>query len=448
MVLNRSNTRTAARALSALAAWLLAPAALHADDFQGSTHKVPYDEEIIDYSNKQPDSPIEKLQAKIDRGEAKLKFDPKFGWLPAVLEALNVPKSSQMLVFSKTSLQRQFITPENPRSLFFNDDVYLGFIPGAPVMEFSAVDPKLGGVFYTLAHDPDAKPKFVRGNDCTSCHGASKTLGVPGHFVRSIATDSTGEIDQTSEITYINQRTPLADRWGGWYVTGRHGDQTHRGNLVGKDAWDAHEKNPGNKPGGNVNDLGKFFDQSKYVGKGSDIVALMVLEHQGQMHNYITRLNYETQIMMKTYGHIRYLRTQVAAFLRYLLFTEEAPLAAPVEGNPQYVKDFTAFGPRDKQGRSLRDFDLQTRLFKFPCSYLIYSEAFDALPTVMRDHLLQRLYDILTGKDASENFANLRARDRRNILEILVETKVNLPDYWRKPVETTAAATTGAATSN
>ncbi len=426
--------RLAVRVTLAAFGLFLASPSTRADDFQGSTHKVPYEEEIIDYNNKPLNSPIEKLQAKIDSGEVKLTYHPKYGWLPALLEALNVPKSSQMLVFSKTSLQRTFITPDNPRSIFFNDDIYLGFIPGAPVMEVSAVDPKLGGVFYTLSLDPNEKPRFARANDCTSCHGAAKTLGVPGHFVRSIATDETGEIDQSNEISYINHRTPLSDRWGGWYVTGKSGNQTHRGNLIGKKDLDRYEKDPLFRC--NQSDLTEFFNQDKYVTKGSDIVALTVLEHQGQMHNYITRLNYETQIMMKTYEHIRYLRTQVASFLRYLLFTEEHTFTAPIEGNPEYVKWFAEQGPRDKKGRSLRDFDLQTRLFKYPCSYLIYSEAFDALPTVMRDHLLQRLHDILTGKDTNEDFARLTADDRKNILEILVDTKPNLPEYWRKPAAT------------
>jgi hypothetical protein len=408
-----------------------------ADDFQGATHKVPYEEDPIRYSERPANSPVEKLQAKIDRGDVKLAYDPKLGYLPALLEAFGVPKSSQMLVFSKTSLQRQFITPENPRAIFFNDDVYLGFIPGAPVMEVSAVDPKLGGVFYTLSQEETARPQFARANDCTSCHGAAKTMGVPGDFVRSVGTDATGELDAQSEVSYITHRTPVSERWAGWYVTGRHGDQTHRGNLIGAKDFARQEREPNFR--GNLTDLGQFFDQDKYVTRGSDLVALMVLEHQGHMHNYITRLHHETQIMLQTYGHIRYLRTQVAAFLRYLLFTEEAPLTAPLEGNPDYVKWFTAQGPRDPQGRSLRDLDLKTRLFKYPCSFLIHSEAFDQLPTEMREHLLQRLHDILTGKDTSEDFANLRAADRQAVLEILVVTKPNLPACWRGAGGTAAA---------
>jgi len=421
------NARLGFAALVVLAAWLLPVA--RADDFQGSTHKVPYDEEIINYGQRTANGPIEKLQVRLERGEVTLQYDEKFGWLPAIMKALDVPESSQMLVFSKTSLQRQNITPENPRAIYFNDDVYLGFIPGAPVMEVSAVDPKLGGVFYTVPQTRMDRPRFERSDDCTSCHGAAKTLGVPGHFVRSVATDPTGEIDQRTEFSYITHRTPLEERWGGWYVTGRHGDQTHRGNLVGFDAWENFEREPGKFA--NLDDLSPFFDTSKHLARGSDIVALMILEHQGHMHNYITRLAYETEIMMKTYGHIRYLRMQVAGFLRFLLFTEEAKLTAPVSGNAEYVKAFEARGPRDAKGRSLRELDLRTRLFKYPCSYLIHSEAFAAMPAVMREHLLQRLHDILTGRDESGEFDGLSKADRRNILEILTATLPALPECWR-----------------
>src|SRR3954469_23423914 len=106
-------------------------------DFQGSTHLMPFDEEPISYSKGVPDGAIERLQAKIDKGEVKLQFEPGYGYIRSVLQALKVPESSQMLVFSKTSLQRERISPKTPRSIFFNDDIYLGFIPGAPLVEVS-----------------------------------------------------------------------------------------------------------------------------------------------------------------------------------------------------------------------------------------------------------------------------------------------------------------------
>ncbi len=402
---------------------------LAAEDFQGSTHSMPYDEATISYSAQTPNDPVAKLQARIAGGEVRLKWDAQFGWLPAVLEALKIPKSSQMLVFSQTSLQRRAINPRNPRAIFYNEDTYLGYIPNAPMMEISAVDPKLGGVFYSLAQTPGEKPAFVRNGECLQCHVSARTLGVPGHFVRSLQTDEDGEIKVGTDSGDVTHCAPLADRWGGWYVTGRYGAQTHLGNLTGEAAFARHATEPNFR--GNLADLTMLIDTQKYPTPHSDIVALMVLEHQAHMHNYLTRLGYETRIMMATYGHIRYLKNQVNAFLRHLLFTEETPLTAPIAGDAQYVADFTARAVRDSKGRSLRDFDLRTRMFRNPCSFLIYSEAFDRIPAPMHEHLLQRLHDILTGQDADPQFARLTADDRQAILEILRETKPNLPDYWR-----------------
>jgi hypothetical protein len=414
-----------------------------AEDFQGSTHQLPYDEAPVRYSEGIPTDPVAVLRKQLADGELKLEWDETHGYLPALLRALKVPVESQMLVFSKTSLQRRLITPKTPRALYFNDDVYLGYIPGAPVLEISAADPKLGGVFYTLEQEKVRKPKIQRDSDCLRCHGSSRSLGVPGHIVRSIGTDETGEMDSTSESDQVTHCTPLSERWAGWYVTGKHGSQPHRGNLVGSAAFRRHESEL--NFAGNLVALDQYFDTKPYPRPTSDIVALMVLEHQAHMHNYITRLNFEAQQMIATYGHIRYLKNQVNAFLRYLLFVEEAPLTEPVSGDPAYVDAFSALGPKDSKGRSLRQLDLHYRMFKYPCSYLIYSEAFDNLPEQMHAHLLERLWKILTGEDQDPQFAKLGMEERRAILEILRETKPGLPDYWRGPIVTQQAATTAAA---
>jgi hypothetical protein len=404
--------------------------AAHAEDFQGADHPLEYDHEPVNYSTSQPHDPVSIVQQKILSGELKLKWDEKFGYLPALLDTFGAKKSSQVLVMSKTSLQRRFITPENPRSVFFSDDVYIGYIPGAPVMEVSSVDPQLGGTFYFIEQEQVRKPKFTRSSDCLSCHGGQRTLGVPGHFVRSVPTDATGEMITLEEVRDITQCTPLKDRWGGFYVTGTSGSQFHRGNLIGENDLAHFRREPGFKS--NLTDLSPFFDTSKYLGSGSDIVALMVLEHQAHMHNYIARLNIEARMMLAAYGHVRYIRSQVDAFLRYLLFTEEFPLAQKIEGSPEFVRDFEARGIRDSNGRSLRELDLKTRLFKYPCSFLIYSPSFDAIAPQIKEVILQKLHDILTGKNTDEQFAKLKPEDRKAILEILVETKKNLPDYWRK----------------
>ena len=115
--------------------------------------------------------------------------------------------------------------------------------------------------------------------------------------------------------------------------------------------------------------------------------------------------------------------------VKYMLFADEAPLKAPVTGVSTFTKTFPQRGPRDKQGRSLRDFDLKTRLFRYPLSYMIYSAAFDALPDMARERVYRRIFDVLTGKDQSKTFARLSAENRRAALEILRETKPNVPAY-------------------
>jgi hypothetical protein len=410
-----------------IALLLIAP--LRAEDFQGSDHPIEYDSEPVNYSEAKPNDPIAALQAKIAAGEVKLNWDEKFGYLPALLEVLGIPASSQTLVFSKTSLQRKLISPDNPRALYFNDDVYIGYVPGAPVLEVSAVDPQLGGTFYTIEQEKVRKPKFQRSSDCLSCHGGQRSLGVPGHILRSVMTDLMGELNTLEEVRDINQCTPIKDRWAGWYVTGKHGAQPHRGNLIGTKDLRRFQEEPLFRA--NLASLAEFFDESKVLAKGSDIGALMVLEHQTHMHNYIARLNLEARQMIAAYGHVRYMRAQVDAFLRYLLFAEEAPLTEPIEGNPEFLREFAKHAIRDSKGRSLRDLDLKTRTFKHPCSFLVYSPAFDAMAEPIKEVILQKLHDILTGKLVDPQFARLTPEERETVLEILRETKPGLPDYWR-----------------
>ncbi len=399
-------------------------------DFQGSSYLVPYDDAPFSYSQSEPRDVVFALQAKLDKGDAQLKFEPQHGYLLSLLDELKVPKSSQLLVFSKTSLQRDHISPETPRALFFNDDVYVGYIPGAPIIEVSVADPKLGANFYTLEQEKPGAPKLTRSTQCLECHASSRSLGVPGHLVRSFLTYDSGMVDFGTGPKMVNDRTPLSERWGGWYVTGTHGNQAHLGNLIGEKAFVQHEKDA--KIGANVTDLKPYFDTQFYVSPHSDIVAHMVLNHQSHMHNFLARLNYEAATRIARYGEVKYTDSMVESFLKYLLFTEETPLSAPVKGTSEFAKEFAARGPKDKKGRSLRDFDLQTRLFKYRCSFLIYSEAFNALPPKLKENIYRRLWEILSGKDTKPDFKNLSPDDRRAILEILADTKTDLPDYWKK----------------
>jgi hypothetical protein len=400
-----------------------------------------FEQEPIRYSRTEPDNCVSRLMERLKTGEAKLSFDDQFGYLRSLLSALEVPTSSQMLVFSKTSFQRNRIGPRTPRALYFNDDVYLGYCQEGDVLEISAVDPQLGAVFYTLDQSTDLAPRFRRQTDnCLICHGSSQTKEVPGHVVRSVFSDAAG-LPVLSAGTYrVDQTTPLAKRWGGWYVTGTHGDQKHLGNLIVRGRLEHDEVE--NSAGLNQLSLDGRFDTSKYLTPHSDIVALMVLEHQTDAHNLITRANFLTRqathyqqclnrelneppdrVWDSTKSRIK---SAGEPLVEYLLLSGEAALTSPIRGNSGFAEEFAQHGPRDHLGRSLRDFDLQTRLFKYPCSYLVYSPSFAALPQEVKDYVLKRMHDVLIGRDQSDKFEHLSATDRRAIFEILTDTLPNL----------------------
>lgn len=410
----------------------LLPVPVRGADFQGAAHLVPFEEDHIQYGKTAATGPIQKLQERLESGQVNLEWEDRFGYLRALLGALKVPEASQMLVFSKTSFQRDRISPANPRAIYFNDEVYVGYVPGSPVLEFSMADPKLGGVFYTVDNRRTNRVRFVRTDNCLECHAGAKTMGVPGHLIRSFVTDETGVQDLLSGGEVITHRTPLSERWGGWIVTGQHGSQIHRGNLVGSADHARQLKEPnfvGNKT--TLTDLPSLFDVGRYPKGTSDVVALMVMEHQAHLHNFLTRLQYEATIQLKAYGHCNYIKSPLEAFLRYLLFTEETPLTASVSGSPEFFGAFQNAGVRDSKGRSLREFDLRKRMFRYPCSYLIHSEAFRALPAELKSRIYHRLWAILNGEDDSPEWERLSRSDRRAVLEILRETVPDLPTYWK-----------------
>lgn len=405
------------------------------------------DREPINYSKSKGDNAVTRLQERLRTGQAKLTFEEDRGYARSLLKELNVPVSSQVLVFSKTSLQRDRICPKTPRALYFNDDVYVGFCLRGDVMELSAVDAQLGTVFYTLDQEPADKPKFTRHTDaCLICHSSSVSRGLPGHVIRSVYPDPEGIPYLSAGAHRTDQTSPLKERWGGWYVTGTHGEQTHMGNWILSKRQDADAGLDAH--GQNVDTLRDRFTTSFYLSPHSDIVALMTLEHQTEMHNRLAFATLETRMALhyqeelikalsekpdmqfdSTKSRIRGAGDLV---VKYLLFCEEAKLTDRVKGTSGFSKEFAERGPFDSKGRSLRQFDLKTRLFKYPCSYLIYGEAFNKMPAEVKQHVMQKLFDVLTGKDTSKDFAHLSCDDRAVILEILRDTKADLPDYWRK----------------
>lgn len=414
---------------------------------------LPYEEPPIDYIKGGVKDPIALMQQRIDRGEVKFAWNEQHGWLESVLKELKLAPSSQVLVFSKTSFQRSKIAPDTPRALYFNDHVYVGWVQEGDVMEFTAMDPRQGAIFYALPQEKSDKPVFERKtHDCLLCHSSAKTEDVPGHLVRSVFPAKNGNPVFNAGMFVTTHDSPFKQRWGGWYVTGKHGGERHMGNAVVTDMNNPEKLDV--EKGANRTDLKDLFNTKPYLTDQSDIVALMVLEHQSKMHNLLTRANFETRLALhydnelnKALGRPadyrsestgRRIKSVVDALVEYMLFSKEAKLLNPVAGTTSYAQDFAAQGPRDGQGRSLRDFDLGTRMFKYPCSFLIYSESFDELPPEAKSLTYARLRAILTGQDQDPKFERLSSADRQAIYEILCATKSNLPGDW-KPAAASAA---------
>ncbi len=311
------------------------------------------------------------------------------------------------------------------------------------MLEIAAADAKLGTAFYTLDQDPAQRGAITRQTEsCLLCHGSSANHGIPGHLLRSVSPDRTGELLLMRGSKRVDHTTPFPDRWGGWYVTGTSGRQIHMGNKV----FDKTSE-PDLNDGTNVTDLKSLFTVGNYLTPHSDLVALMVLDHQGEGHNRIARANLLTRLALteqtelnKAFGRppdersesiTRRIHGACEPLVQYLLFSGEAPLEEAIAGTSAFAKEFTARGPFDSKRRSLREFDVRTRLFRYPLSYLIYTRAFDGLPDEARDRVYLRLWEVLTGKDTSKPFAHLSPQDRRAVLEIVRETKTGLPGYWK-----------------
>ena len=370
---------------------------------------------------------VTKLQADLNSGKTTLDYEPEHGYLISVLKQLNIPVDSQLLVWSKTSSQANNTSPETPRALYFNQDVYVGWAQHDDLLDLIAMDPVRGPIFFTLKQTPTPKPTFVRDETCMVCHYSPKTLNVPGLIIRSVYAKPDGHAIAQLNTFVAGHNNPLSQRWGGWYVTGTHGSDTHMGNafLAGQDPQHLNLA-----PTSNITDLSTRFDTSKYLTNTSDTIALMVLDDAVRMDNMITRATYEGLHE----EHDPPLRNEPANYrqqmivtgteplVAYMLFRDEAPLKGPIKGTTDYAEEFEKQGPRDSKGRSLREFDLNTRLFRYPCNYRIYSEQFDAMPQITKAYVWKRLDEVLTGKDQTRLYA-MAPDDRKNVLEILLDTK-------------------------
>jgi hypothetical protein len=408
----------------------------------------PYDSPPINYRASQPTDRVADLEAQITAGSSELSYESNRGYLKSFLAALEIPVSSQSLVFSKTSFQLRKINPRSPRAIYFNDDVYVGWVQGGEVLEIASVDPQLGSIFYTLAQVSERPVRITRQTDnCLQCHDSSSlTLGVPGLTIRSVFPGGDGMPHFNRGGFRTTYRSPIAERWGGWYVTGEHGTLRHLGNVCYPDDPNADLARLGDR-GSNLTDLAARIEVEPYLTDTSDIVALMVLEYQTHVQNLIIRANHESRLAILqsdeincamgsplrplTEGSQRRIGYACAPLVEALLYSGEAPLGDRMKGNSTFAADFEKRGPFDSRGRSLRQFDLKSRMFKYPLSYLIYSKSFAGLPPDARDHVSLHLGQILKGPDPGKGFEHLTPELRRALREIIDETLPDLSRDWK-----------------
>jgi hypothetical protein len=383
----------------------------------------------IQYASRPTKDRVARLNETLTQNGRALQRDSRTGYLHSVLEALGVPVESQLLVFSKTGVQRAFTSPRNPRAIFFDQSVAVGFIPGAPVIELAAHDPQQGVVFYTLDQATDA-PVFTRRTSCLTCHVSAGTLEVPGMIVRSHTVGNDGNLVPQGDLHNVNHRTPHTDRWGGWFVTSEdaappYAQLGHRGNITffGRG-------NTSNQVF--VDWLNSSPETLGYLSPSSDIVALLVFDHQMHAINLLTRLNWESRVVSSDVqagasgGMVAGL---VAELADYLLFEGEATPSAPLAPSRGFAQRLESRTPKDRRGRSCGQLDAVNRLLRYPCSFMVYSEAFDGLSPAVKQAVYRRMLDTLSKNDAHGRDARVVADNRRAVLEILRDTKPDFPHH-------------------
>ncbi len=407
--------------------------AQRAGAFRGST-----EDPAIKYSTAPLNNVVADINRKIQDGAVQLTFEGRGGYLRSALEALQIPVDSQLLVFSRASLQGKQVDEQNPRALFFNDRVALGWVRGGDLLEVAAHDETEGVVFYTLDQRPDVPgpPQFKRAFICLGCHMAGDTLGVPGFLMFS--TTRPDPAQGVSLPRFVDQNDPLERRFGGWFVTGSTGSAKHMGNQAAVLDGRASRE---------LMSVDRLFDDDGYRALSSDIVAHLVFTHQVGMTNLLTRAGWQARVadpaLHPPYTAAPGEEERIALMMKgvasevvdHLLFIDEAGLPDRVRGQSGFAERFAAMGPRDRNGRSLHELDLNRRLMKYPCSYLIYSPAFDALPPRAKSPIYQRLWDVLSGAERDARYQSALSRaDRQSIVEILRDTKKDLPPYFQGEV--------------
>ena len=396
---------------------------LSAEDAAAKDHfdYADLDDPVHAYWTKPLHDPFTSFLKELKAGTVKLDRSSELAFVKSLLRALNISEHSQMLVFSTTSLQLRFISQRNPRAVFFNQSIYLGYIPGGRI-EIISLDPELGGIFYIFDIPKENRPIAPdRSDKCMHCHAKASIGNVPGLVIKSVLPGQRGGSIDSFRRAETGHQIPFSERYGGWHVTGKHSIKEHWGNKIGT-LFKGKISTTGNLPG-------QHFDLARYPAKTSDILAHLLAEHQAGFVDRVIECTYRARAYRKAGGnklrpeHREILKSQAAGLVRYILFADEAKIPPPgIGGDPSLKDDFLSAARYDRSGRSLRDFDLKDHIFKYRCSYMIHSPVFRGMPDWFRKEVYHQLKNALRSGPASRDFTYLTPAEKKAIAEILIAT--------------------------
>lgn len=394
--------------------------------------QVEFRKEPHDYLNHAPKDRFAGILKKIQEGILQLDTRDDKTFLRSLMLALDIPISSQILVFSASSLQSEIINPQNPRALYFNEDTYLGFVPGGKV-EVISMDPTHAAMFYIFDRlQPGGPvPTISRSQKCFNCHAGSATRRVPGLIAESLLPMASGASLETYRRDEQGHQIPLEQRFGGWHLTGEHHLNPTHANLMGVTIGAGRFDKVPTEPG-------QMWELDRHLLPTSDILPHLVHEHQLGFENRVFHAAYLVRqlrggergpLPSSAKPELEKLADELA---RYILFTDEAKLPRNgIKGDETFMRDFARNRRATRDGLSLKDFDLKTRLFKHRASYMLYTESWQKLPTELKDRVYYKMAEALREQNAITMGAHLPSSEKRAIRTILKETLPGLPTWWR-----------------
>ncbi|MBK8093449.1 MAG: hypothetical protein IPK32_16080 [Verrucomicrobiaceae bacterium] len=331
-------------------------------------------------------------------------------------------------MFSGSASQGTKVNPKNPRAIYFNDEVYIGVVPGG-LLEMIGVDAKIGGVLYTFQGVGTGRaPTTTGGAECARCHSRPQSGYAQGFFVRSVIPNDSGMMVGAELLGFEGHERPLGRRFGGWFVTSAHPDIFGRSGLVAE----TDAANSRRIMGYRSIQPGQLYDPKMHLGETSDILVHLLHEHQIGFHNHVARVLMSAeddglengQRVMPTH------QRDVDDLVEYMLFRREAALPENgIVGNPQFIADFSRNRHAAKSGAALKDLELTTRLLKHRCSYMIYTRPWAEMPPKVKSEVYAKLHAALFGNDVSGR--HLPREEKRQIIQILRDTLPDLPADWK-----------------